>query len=270
MFSVLHAVVLQPLPYDEPDRLVRVYQTSGADDSYLSGLAFIEVRERATTVDLAALYTYSVEGADLTDRGRTERVRLLPVSADYFGVLRVSPVLGRFFTRADEVPPPSASSSAAAAAAAAARTGERPPERLAVISDRIWREYLGAAPDAAGRVLTLNGIPHRIVAVLPDGFDDPLEPGVDIWTPVGLQPGGGNSWGNSYLSAIGRLKPGVTLEQAKAEVRTHRAWAWSGTGTAGRSERPLRSMRLRLAADRHDRHGGADAVDAARRGARCC
>ena len=125
VFSVLHAVVLQPLPYDEPEQLVRVYQTNGADDGYLSGMAFIEVRQRATTVDLAALYTYSVEGADLTERGRTERVRLLPVSADYFRVLRVSPVLGRVFTRGDEVPPPSTSSSAAAAAAAAARTGER-------------------------------------------------------------------------------------------------------------------------------------------------
>ena len=220
VFSVLHAVVLQPLPYDEPDRLVRVYQTNGAEDGYLSGMAFIEMRQRTTTVDLAALYTYSAEGADLTNSGRTERVRLLPVSADYFRVLRVSPVLGRFFTRADEVPPPSASSSAAAAAAAAAQKGERPPERLAVVSARVWREYLGAAADAPGRVLTLNGVPHRIAAVLPDGFEDPLQPDVDIWTPVDLQPGGSNSWGNSYLSAIGRLKPGATLEQAQAEVRT--------------------------------------------------
>ena len=177
---------------------------------------------------------------------------MLPVSADYFSVLRVSPVLGRFFTRADEVPPPSASSSAAAAAVAAARTGERPPERLAVISDRIWREYLGAAPDAAGRVLTLNGIPHRIVAVLPDGFDDPLEPGVDIWTPVGLRPGGGNSWGNSYLSAIGRLKPGVTLEQANAEVRTLALgleWNQTAAPASGRRKRcaPLRCRPTRSA-----------------------
>jgi putative ABC transport system permease protein len=243
VFSVLHAVVLQPLPYEEPERLVRVYKTSGADNSYLVGLAFIAMRERATTVDLAALYTYSVEGADLTERGRTERLRVLPVSSDYFRVLRVSPTHGRVFTRDDEIPPPGSSSSAAGAAAAAARTGERAPERLAVISDRIWREYLGAAPDAAGRVLTLNGIPHRIVAVLPGGFDDPLEPGVDIWTPLGLRPGGANSWDNHYLTAIGRLKPGVTLEQAQAEVRTI-ALGLEWNRARGTSDRPPNSMRI--------------------------
>ena len=243
VFSVLHAVVLQPLPYEEPDRLVRVYQRWGDSDGYMPGLAFIQMRERTTTVDLAAVYTYSPEGADLTERGRTERVRLLPVSADYFGVLRVSPALGRMFTRGDEVTPPGSSSAAADAAAAALRAGERPPERLAVISDRLWREHLGGAADAAGRLLTLNGIPHRIVAVLPDGFEDPLEPGVDVWTPLGLRPGGSNNWDNSYLSAIGRLKPGVSLEQAQAEVRTI-ALGMEWNQNRGSADRPPRLMRI--------------------------
>ena len=143
------------------------------------------------------LYTYAPEGADLTDLGQPERVQVLSVSADYFGVLRARPKLGRFFERADE----------------------RGDSRLAVVSERIWRTYLNSAPDVAGRPLSLNGIAFTIVGVLPDGFDDPLVPGIGVWTPAGLLPTDrGNSWGNNYLSAIARLRPGVTLAQARTEL----------------------------------------------------
>ncbi len=199
VFGVLNAVVLRPLPYVEPERLVRVYHSAGGDDnSYLTGLAAIAYREQSKALDVAIQYTYSVEGADLTDRPEPERVRTMPVSADYFRVLGVHPIRGQVFTRADE----------------------RANARLAVVSARIWRKYLDGAPDAAGRPLQINGTPYRVVAVLPDGFDDPLESGVDVWVPLNLQPGGPNSFDNYYLSTIARLKPGATLEQAQAELAT--------------------------------------------------
>jgi predicted permease len=198
VFGVLNAVVLQPLPYDEPDHLVRVYAWDDGIDGYLPGPVFVALRDSSRTLDIAALYTYSAQGADLTDRGQPERVRTLSVSADYFRVLRVSPARGQFFERADE----------------------RRDARVAVISARVWRDHLGGAADAAGRMLSLNGIPHRVTGVLPDSFEDPLQPGVDVWTTVNLQPGGSNSWGNNYLSSIGRLRPGATLEQAQAELGT--------------------------------------------------
>src|SRR5215510_4595726 len=148
VFGVLNAVVLRPLPYDHPERLVRVYHSAGGDDnSYMTGLAAIGYREQSKTLDIAILYTYSVQGADLTDRPEPERVRALPVSADYFRVLGVHPVLGQTFARADE----------------------RPNARLAVVSARIWRKYLDAATDAPGRLLQINGTPCQVVAVLPDG-----------------------------------------------------------------------------------------------------
>ena len=162
VFSVLHAVVLQPLPYDEPDKLVRIHHRNGGEDGYLPGLALIEHRDQSRTLDIAGVYTYSVEGVDLTDRGQPERVQSLQVSADYFRVLRVSPLAGRVFERADEVP----------------------NARVAVIGERLWREYLGGAPDAAGRSLSLNGIPYRVTAVLPAGFRDPLMPDVEIWAAL--------------------------------------------------------------------------------------
>ena len=100
VFGVLNAVVLRPLPYDHPERLVRVYHSAGGEDnSYLTGLAAVAYRDQSKTLDFAILYTYSVEGADLTDRPVTERVRALPVSADYFRVLGVRPVVGQLFAR---------------------------------------------------------------------------------------------------------------------------------------------------------------------------
>ena len=196
VFSVLNAVVLKPLPYDEPERLVRVYHSSADDHGYLTGPAAIEYRDRSQTLDIAVTYTYSVQGADLTSRGEPERVRTLPVSADYFRVLRAQPILGQTFDRTDE----------------------RPNARVAVVSERIWRKYLDAKADAAGQSLTLDGVSYRVVGVVPDEFDDPLEPDVAVWTPLNLQPGGPNSLNNHYLSIVARLKPGVSHEQGQAEL----------------------------------------------------
>jgi hypothetical protein len=166
VFSVLNAVVLQPLPYEQADRLVRVYQSRGEGDNYWPRPALLALRQQTRTVDVAAVDTYSPEGADLTDRARTERVKMLRVSADYFRVLRIRPLLGRLFERADE----------------------RSTSRLIVVSERIWREYLGGAADVEGRSLSLGGIPHTVTAVLPAHFDDPLMPGVEIWKPANLEP----------------------------------------------------------------------------------
>src|SRR5262245_34618800 len=88
VFSVLNAVVLKPLPYAEPEQLVRVYHSVGNDNTYLTGPAAIDYRDRSRTLDIAVTYTYSVVGADLTGREEPERVTMLPVGADYFRVLR--------------------------------------------------------------------------------------------------------------------------------------------------------------------------------------
>jgi predicted permease len=199
VFGVLNAVVLKPLPYEEPEQLVRVYHSSPGDESaYLTGPAAIAYRDRSRTLDVGVTYTYSSVGADLTGRGEPERVTAMQVGADYFHVLRVRPLVGQPFDRADE----------------------RPNANVAVVSERIWRKYLDGRPDVIGELLPLNGVPHRVVAVVSDDFDDPLEPGVAVWTPLNLQPGGPNSFDNFYLSIVARLRPGVTVAQAQAELAT--------------------------------------------------
>jgi putative ABC transport system permease protein len=194
VFSVLHAVVLRPLPYDDPDRLVRVYHVAGESDNYMPGPAFRAFRDGSTTLDLAPVYTYNAEGADLTDRAQPERVTVLLVGSDYFRVLGVRPIAGQPF----------------------ARDQERAGANVVVITERIWREYLGARADAIGQSLSINGVRQQVVAVLPDSFDDPLVPGVEIWTPIEIR----DQWYNHYLSVVGRLRPGATLDQAQAELKT--------------------------------------------------
>ena len=134
VFSVVNAVMLKPLPYANAHELVRVYLTYRGEDNYLPGPALIDFRERSRTLDVAAVYSYRAEGADLTDRPQPERVGQLQVSSDYFRVMAASLVLGRPFERGDE----------------------RPDARLAVVSTRIWQEYFGGAAGAIGRTLTIN------------------------------------------------------------------------------------------------------------------
>ena len=217
VFSVLHAVVIRPLPYDDPDRLVRVYHTSGEVDSYMPGPAFRAYRDGSTTLDLAPVYTYNSEGADLTDRAQPERVTVLRVGADYFRVLGVRPVAGQPF----------------------ARDQERADANVAVVTERIWREYLGGRQDAIGQSLSINGVRQQVVAVLPDTFDDPLVPGVEIWTPIDIQTPSRNEWYNHYLSVVGRLRPSATLAQAQAELKTiaSRIESNYGASTVRRSAR---------------------------------
>ena len=195
VFSVLHAAVLRPLPYPDAGRLARLYLTYRGEDNYLPGPAAAELRDRSATTDLALTYTYSVGGVDLTDRPHPERVITLPVAANYFSVLGRPLILGEPFAAAEE----------------------RANARVAVVSARIWREYLGGGADAIGRQLSLNGEPHRIVGVMPDHFDDPLVSGVEIWLPLDMAAARADSWGNNYLSAIGRLRPGHSASEARAE-----------------------------------------------------
>ncbi len=196
VFGTLHSVVLAPLPYGEPDQLVRLYQRD-RDDPQLSGYltlpALIHYRENARTLaSLAAVYTYEAEGADLTDLGRPERVRVLGVGADYFETLRVRPTTGRPFRREEE------------------RAGAGVALVSAALAERL-----------SGRVVvTLDGEPRDVIGVMPPDFADPLMGVIDVWLPLDLPSGGWEAWqwDNHYLSAIARLAPSASLVQARQEI----------------------------------------------------
>ena len=197
VFSVLHAAILTPLPYPAPEGLVRAYWERSGERIYFSGAAFIDARDQSRTLDLASTYTYAERSVDLSDRGRPERVAATFVSANYFDVLGVPLLAGRPFARDDE----------------------RSQPRVAVVSSRIWQEYLGGDGSAMGRSVTMDGVGITVVGVMPAWFEDPLQPRVEVWLPENLQPGGSNTWGNHRLSAIARIRRGFTYDDAVSEMR---------------------------------------------------
>jgi putative ABC transport system permease protein len=200
MFTVLDGILLSPLPYEEPGRLVRLYSANPerwSGVNYVPGLAFLAYRERTDIFEsLASAYSYREVGADLTRGDETRRIVTMPVSSGYFDVLGIAPLMGRGFRRDEET-------------ADAA---------VAVISHGLWQTTFGADPEVLGKDIELEGRPHTVVGVMPAGFRNPIDWQVDLWRPENLQPGGRNSWGNYYLSAIGRLRDGVSIEVAQEEL----------------------------------------------------
>ena len=203
VFSVLHGVVLTPLPYHEPDQLVRMYRSTVDNPdqrNFMPGLDFLDFREQVDAFDgLAAMYTYSEIGLDVSALGAPRRVRALRVSAGYFEVYRATPLLGRTFGSEEEDTP-------------------RLSAPFAVLSHRTWTTLTDADPDIVGSSLTLNGEAHTVLGVMRPSFHDVVAGDVDVWVPTGMQRGGRNSRGNHYLTIVGRLKPDVSLPQAQAEV----------------------------------------------------
>jgi putative ABC transport system permease protein len=201
VFSVLNSVVLAPLPYDHPGELVRLYTASRQEPDqrqFLTVPDFLEVREQSGAfADLGTLNTYRESGTDLTPPGgEPRRIRVGEVSAGYFAALRATPQLGRAFT-ADE---------------------EHPDVPHVVLSDRLWHEVANGDRSIIGRTIPLNGRDYVVIGVMRPTFRDFAGEDVAAWLPVNLERGGDNTRNNHFLSAIGRLKPGVSIAAAQARV----------------------------------------------------
>ncbi|MHB1192732.1 MAG: ABC transporter permease [Longimicrobiales bacterium] len=213
IFSVVNAVLLAPLPYPDADRLVRVREAASDNpdnQNYLRGPTVAAYRTWSEVFDgFGALYVYRETGADLTDGDQPARVTATPVSAGYFEALGVAPALGRTFREEESVAP--------GTPPAGADKGV-PISPVAVLSHGLWMDRYGGASDVVGRTIRLDGRPFEIVGVMPEGFAEPFGPRADLWTPQDLRMGGSNNWGNFYLSAVARLKPGLTLEGAQERV----------------------------------------------------
>jgi putative ABC transport system permease protein len=199
VFSVVQAVLLAPLPYEEPGQLVRFYQQEPDNPDtrgVLAGTHFTFLREHAMAFeDVAAVANYQETGVDLVTGGRAERLRVLRVSSGYFGVLRSRLQLGRGFDRGDE----------------------RGTRRV-VLSDATWRTHFGGDPAIVGAMIRLSGRQAEVAGIASSDFEDPIAPDVAAWIPYDLA--GDTYEENNSLTAIGRLRNGVTLEQARAELAT--------------------------------------------------
>ncbi|MDQ3950841.1 MAG: ABC transporter permease, partial [Gemmatimonadota bacterium] len=194
IFSVVYGVLLRPLPYPDPDRITRVYEVEAAGARInLSDPDFEDFRSQSRS--FAALA--QVQGAGPTSvSGDVEPVRAPQaiVSKDFFRVFGIQPVAGRAFVAEEQ------------------HEGAPP---AVMVSHRFWRERLGAAPDFAGKKLIFNGRVHQVVGVLPPSLDYPV--GADVFTPRELEERLPSRTAHNW-TVVGRLRPGVSVAQAQAEL----------------------------------------------------
>jgi predicted permease len=197
IFSVVNAVLLKPLPFEDPERLVMLSQTwEGRTTRIYSPQNFLDVV--ASARDFESVAAIDASGVTLTGRGAPARLEGAEVSASFFDVLRVRPALGRAFMAGENEP------------------GQT---KVAILGDALWRARFGADPAAVGRTIQLNREPYLIVGVAPAGFSYPA--GVEVWTPLAYDAVfRTQSRGAWYLGVIGRLKPGVSVAHAREEVST--------------------------------------------------
>ncbi len=204
VFSVVNAVMLRPLPFPEPERLVSVESRKvlavPSPDS-LSYPTFFDFRDRNQVFD--HIVSYRDDSFSLTGWGPAEHLSSQIVSWDLFDLLKVQPALGRGFLPHEE----------------------SAGERVVVLSHDLWSNRFGADPTIVGRAITLDSQPYTVVGVAPAGFKFPVQNArVQLWTTLAkdaasdtLQPIT-RQRGARLLSAIARLKPGVTLQQAQLQI----------------------------------------------------
>jgi len=223
IFSVVDAVLLRPLSFPEPEQLMRAYlqETSGETSTF--GIAdFLAWRDHQKSFEHVAAYDLMQWSYALTGIGNPERIPGIAVSADFFSTLGATPVLGRSFSSEDDHP------------------GSEP---VVVISQAFWRSHLSYDPNVLGRSITLNGRPYTIIGVMPNEFRFPGTEPLDVWPIRTFEPARGRP--PYFLVPFGRLKAGVTPQQAEAELTTianQVSQQFPGTQYAGGKLMPLKTV----------------------------
>lgn len=203
IFSLVNAVLLKPLPYPEPERLVRITQEDHSTGAVLpESLSYPDYFDwRAQNRSLSGMASYNGQNMTLTGDGRAaQQLGVYVVSSNLFQVLRVAPMLGRDF-RWDE---------------------EQAGNRGLMLSYGLWQTRFGGERSVVGRQIMLDGEPFTVAGVMPRGFLFPAETGVEAWTSIATSAEGKSPTthqrGADELEIIGRLKPGVSIAQAKADL----------------------------------------------------
>ena len=195
VFSVVDAVVLRTLPFNSPDRLVRVWELTREGDRFsVSASAYLDLARTSRTLQAVAAYGEQDLDVVLTDAGRSLAITAVPVSATFADVLGVRPQHGRTFTEEEERP--------------------EGVGRL-VLADGLWRASFAADPAVIGRVLMVDGRAVEVIGVMPPGFGFPGQ--ADAWVPLTLDQGADRT--DKSLAVIGRLAADATHAQVAGELR---------------------------------------------------
>jgi putative ABC transport system permease protein len=211
VFSVVNGVVLKPLAYPQPGRLVFItsqFPGLGFDQFWVSAPEFIEFRDRNQSFEQVGGYRSGAVNLGTADQPR--RVNSALVTSELMPALAVPAMRGRIFTREDTLPG---------------------VEDVAAISSELWRSSFGADESVIGRVIPIDGVPTRIVGIMPPGYDV-HDQKVQVWLPLTIDPASPGNRGGHFLYLVGRLKDGVSVAQAKADVDTMLArWPQLNPGT---------------------------------------
>ena len=196
IFTVVDAILLRPLPYPEPDRLVRIWESSVKRDvsrNRVNPLNFLDWHDHAESFESMAAISSLM--TNLSSHGQPIAVQGMQVTPDFFSVLRVGPFLGRTFNAADGIP------------------GQ---DHGVILSYELWQRQFGADPAIVGQKIEVNGGPGEVIGVMPKGFSFPGAK-AEVWTPLALTS---PAWreGGRFLTVVARLKAGVTLEQARQDM----------------------------------------------------
>ncbi len=203
IFTIINGVLLSPLPYPQPERLVRIYEWSAHNPKFpVSIYNYLEDKRETRLLDGIALYTRV--DLQLMHEDRPEHLAAVAITDDFLPVLGIHPALGRNFTPADL----------------------HKDSRVVILSDNLWRSRFHSDPAIIGKTLRLNRENSEIVGVMPAGFQhvggsyrSPLQGDtVQLWAPLSLDlpPNGQKNW--HFTNAIARLKPGVSTQAAEAEL----------------------------------------------------
>jgi predicted permease len=200
VFSVVNALLLRPLPYPDPDRLGAVSTLfrsprGQSENTSVDGKTFLAIHQNATTVDTAVSAGAFGRGVNLIAGGAAANVSQGRVSAGYFKVLGVAPLIGREFSEAED------------------REGGPP---IAILGHGLWSRLFASDPSIVGRPIMLRGEPYTVVGVMPAEFTNGAAVPTDVWTPV--RPSTKGEGGGSNYGMIARLRPGVSWGQANAEI----------------------------------------------------
>jgi len=196
MFSVVDATLIRPLPFLEPDRLLQVYETESAAGHYpLTGQDYLDWRAQNRTFDDMAVYSYQ-RSLNASGAGEPERVSVVQTQANFFSVLGVKPLAGRAFLAGED------------------QDGKN---RVAMLSYGYWQSHFGGQASAIGKSLELNGAGYEIVGILPAWLRTPGT--AEVWVPIDMSAKSLGPRGEHHLQVIGRMKAGVSVAQAEADLK---------------------------------------------------
>ncbi|HET9743972.1 MAG TPA: ABC transporter permease [Terriglobales bacterium] len=196
IFSVIDAVLLRPLPYENPQQLVRVYETEDAPGNYpFTGPDFLDWKAQNHSFQDMTLLGWSHD-LNLSGQGQPDHVLGRPAEANFFTLFGAHPILGRTFAPGEDEP------------------GH---DRVVVLSYGLWKSHFGADPKVVDRDVELNGEKYTVIGIMPAGFRFP-EQGDQLWYPQDMDTKSLLPRGTHWATVVGRLKPGVTVQQAQAEM----------------------------------------------------